>query len=245
LAKKQLKINVFKESIMKKTKLLGAIVGVVCCVCMVFAGCTPEGSGGTDPIRYTVTFDSRGGSNVASQQVNAGDLAVRPSQNPTQEGFTFERWNKDEDAETPWDFATDRVNENVTIYASWIADIATQYTVTFNSQGGSAVANQQVYDGGLIAKPTQNPTQEGFTFERWNKDEDGETPWDFDTDRVNGNVALYASWTLVGSDEPTVPPHGDGPADISDITPWQMYLCLRSTTGCRYRSLGLERRFNA
>ena len=68
---------------------------------------------------YTVTFDSRGGSAVESQRVREGNPAVRP-QTPTYDGYYLTGWFKQDNTE--WNFDTDRVNDNTTLYASWEAE---------------------------------------------------------------------------------------------------------------------------
>ena len=65
------------------------------------------------------------------------------------------------------------------------------YTVTFDADGGSAVASQVVQEGGKAISPT-TPTKEGYTFAGWFV---GETAYNFDA-AVTANVALKAKWTL-------------------------------------------------
>jgi uncharacterized repeat protein (TIGR02543 family) len=68
------------------------------------------------------------------------------------------------------------------------------YTVTFESNGGSAVDPVTVESGGKLTKPT-DPTMEGKTFVGWYKEADLTNPWNFDTDTVSANITLYAKWT--------------------------------------------------
>ena len=69
----------------------------------------------------------------------------------------------------------------------------TLYTVTFDSNGGSAVPEQGVYAGEKITEPG-DPTRGGYTFVAWYKEEGLTTEWKFDTDTVTGNITLYAKW---------------------------------------------------
>lgn len=69
-------------------------------------------------MRKTVTFDSNGGSAVPSQKVFKNGQAKRPS-NPTRAGFTFVGWAKDSALTVPFKFATDKITEDVTLYAKW------------------------------------------------------------------------------------------------------------------------------
>ncbi len=67
---------------------------------------------------YDVTFSVNGGSTVASQQVENGDFVEKPA-DPTRFGYTFEGWYKDMDLTMPWDFASDVVTKDITLYACW------------------------------------------------------------------------------------------------------------------------------
>ncbi|MEY8233338.1 S-layer homology domain-containing protein [Oscillospiraceae bacterium 50-16] len=68
------------------------------------------------------------------------------------------------------------------------------HTVTFDSQGGSAVNSATATHGGTVAKPG-NPTKSGYTFGGWYKESSCTTAWNFDTDTVTGDITLYAKWT--------------------------------------------------
>ena len=67
---------------------------------------------------YTVTFDSQGGTDVPSQEVLAGNVCVRPDA-PIREGYAFSGWYQDISYTAIWDFAVNRVNENIILYARW------------------------------------------------------------------------------------------------------------------------------
>lgn len=68
------------------------------------------------------------------------------------------------------------------------------HVVVFNTQGGSAVKNQLVADGETARQPAA-PTKSGYVFGGWYTEESCETPWDFATGTVAGNLTLYAKWT--------------------------------------------------
>ena len=67
------------------------------------------------------------------------------------------------------------------------------YTVSFNSQGGSAVPSQTVVSGGKVTVPTA-PTRDGYTFAGWYQDAQGTVAWNFETP-VTANLTLYAQWS--------------------------------------------------
>ena len=108
---------------------------------------------------YTVTFQSEGGSEVASQ-IRANTPADRPA-DPTKEGYTFIGWYN---GESEWDFETP-VTADLTLTAKWQLN---QYTITFKPKnGGQDIVIKQDY-GTAITAPA-NPTKTGYTFAGWDK----------------------------------------------------------------------------
>ena len=132
---------------------------------------------------FTVIFDSQGGSEVASQKVKDGKVAVKPK-NPTKEGFEFGYWYLVEGSE--YDFQTP-VTSNITLKALWDGG---EYTVTFDTDGGSSIAPVVVAANGKVTKP-EDPTKDGFKFNFWTKDG---AEFSFDTP-ITGNITLKANWT--------------------------------------------------
>ena len=106
--------------------------------------------------QYTITFDTAGGSTVASITQDYGTAITAPA-DPTREGYTFIGWDKA--------IPTTMPAENMTITAKWKVN---QYTITFDSNGGSEIAPITQDYGTVIAAPA-NPTREGYTFIGWDK----------------------------------------------------------------------------
>ena len=106
--------------------------------------------------QYTITFDTAGGSTVASITQDYGTAITAPA-DPTKEGYTFIGWDKAIPATMP--------AENMTITAKWKVN---QYTITFDSNGGSEIAPITQDYGTAIAAPA-DPTREGYTFIGWDK----------------------------------------------------------------------------
>ncbi len=77
-------------------------------------------------------------------------------------------------------------------------DSEVEFTVTFNTQGGSAVTPQVIPDGGKITKPA-DPTRADYTFAGWYKETACINVWDFDKDVVRNALTLYAKWTGAGA----------------------------------------------
>ena len=106
--------------------------------------------------QYTITFDTAGGSAVASITQDYGTAIAAPA-DPTREGYTFIGWDKAIPATMP--------AENMTITAKWKVN---QYTITFDSNGGSEIAPITQDYGTAITAPA-TPTREGYTFIGWDK----------------------------------------------------------------------------
>ena len=123
--------------------------------------------------QYTITFDTNGGSAVAPITQDYGTAITAPA-NPTREGYTFIGWDKV--------IPTTMPAENVTITAKWKVN---QYTITFNTAGGSTVAPITQDYGTAITAPA-NPTREGYTFIGWDKS--------IPTTMPAENVTITAKW---------------------------------------------------
>ena len=106
--------------------------------------------------QYTITFDTAGGSEIAPITQDYGTAIAAPA-DPTREGYTFKGWDREIPATMP--------AENMTITAKWVVN---QYTITFDTAGGSAVAPITQNYGTAIAAPA-DPTREGYTFIGWDK----------------------------------------------------------------------------
>ena len=164
------------------------------------------------PIHFTVTFESNGGSAVAALTNVMSGTAITAPTAPTKEHYTFDGWYKEVGLTTPWNFTTDTVTSNTTLYAKWTA---VTFTVSFESNGGSAVASMpSVMSGTTITAPTA-PTRENYTFDGWYKEVGLTTPWNFTTDTVTVNTTLYAKWMAVTY---TVTFDSDGGTAIDPLT---------------------------
>lgn len=66
----------------------------------------------------TVRFDSCGGTAVDSVTVHAGEKLTKPTA-PTKDGFAFDGWYKDIDHKAEWNFESETVEHNMTLFAKW------------------------------------------------------------------------------------------------------------------------------
>ena len=104
-----------------------------------------------------------GDSEYAKQVLPSGTLATRPDAPAATPGYTFGGWNKADG--TAWDYASDKVTDNITLYAKWAANT---YTITFDTAGGSEIA-PITQDYGTVITAPEAPEREGYTFIGWDK----------------------------------------------------------------------------
>ncbi|WP_244294766.1 InlB B-repeat-containing protein [Lysinibacillus fusiformis] len=161
-----------------------------------------------EPLKYTVSFEVDGGSTVSNQSVAHGEKASEPTPVPTKAGYTFGGWYTDVGRTQAYDF-TSVITEATTIYAKWNAQT---YTVSFNTDGGSAVSDQSVAYGGKASAPTPAPTKAGYTFGGWYTDVGRTQAYDF-TSVITEATTIYAKWK---AQTYTVNFNTDGGSAVSD-----------------------------
>lgn len=67
------------------------------------------------------------------------------------------------------------------------------YRISFDTDGGSEIAFQKLRYGNLVAEP-KVPTKPGYEFVRWYYEQEPEKSWDFDVNKVGGDLTLLAEW---------------------------------------------------
>ena len=157
-----------------------------------------SGSGSTD----TISFNSQGGSAVANVSGLDGTTVTLPGA-PTLAGYAFAGWfvatSGGSALTSPYTLAG-----SVTLYAQWIPN-ATD-TISFNSQGGSAVADVSGLDGTTVTLPGV-PILAGYAFAGWFVATSGgsalTSPY-----TLAGSVTLYAQWTPAPATAVLVPATG-------------------------------------
>ena len=123
--------------------------------------------------KYTITFDTNGGSEIAPITQDYGTEITAPD-NPTRKGYTFKGWDKEIPETMP--------AENITVKAQWEIN---QYTITFDTNGGSEIAPITQDYGTEITAP-DNPTRKGYTFKGWDKEIPETMPAE--------NITITARW---------------------------------------------------
>ena len=142
-----------------------------------------------------------GDSEYAKQVLPSGTLATRPDAPAATPDYTFGGWNKADG--TAWDYASDKVTDNITLYAKWAANT---YTITFDTAGGSEIA-PITQDYGTVITAPEAPTREGYTFIGWDK----EIP----TTMPAENMTVTAQWEI---NQYTITFDTNGGSEIAPIT---------------------------
>ena len=144
--------------------------------------------------QYTITFDTNGGSEIAPITQDYGTEITAPD-NPTRKGYTFKGWDKEIPKTMP--------AENITVKAQWEIN---QYTITFDTNGGSEIAPITQDYGTEITAP-DNPTRKGYTFKGWDKEIPETMPAE--------NMTVKAQWEI---NQYTIAFDTNGGSEIAPIT---------------------------
>lgn len=146
--------------------------------------------------KYTVSFDTRGGTNVSSYSLEAGATVRRPSGTPTKEMFVFDDWYTDTSYTQKFEFNSRMPAYDITVYAGWIGEASVM--VTYDANGGKYADGANTMDGiGVVgeafAAPTTVPTRNGYVFGGWFTDRACTVPYTFSSYPVDA-LTLYAGW---------------------------------------------------
>src|SRR5690554_301064 len=159
----------------------------------------------TNSVEFTINFDSNGGSEVNPQYVQKDNTIAIP--NTSKVGYTLDGWytslNNGQTFDEKWSFTNNKVTTDITLYAKWIIN---QYTITFNSNGGSSVSSiTQDYDT-LVIAPV-NPNKLGYTFSGWSQPVPIKMPAE--------DVTLIAEWSI---NQYTIAFDSNGGSPVTAIT---------------------------
>ena len=198
----------------KTFSLIIAIVLVVSFMVVPLAACNFLNS---SPKMCTVTFDTGGGSSVPSQKVERGSRVSQP-EDPTLDGYEFEAWCKDSAGNEQWDFYSDTVEKDITLYAKWFdrseyENTPTTCTITFDVNGGQwsdgSKASKTVVtnkDGKILkTRWVKDPERTDYTFTGWYLTGDG-TGVEYTYNSVfTSDITLKAGWTktVIPSPDPS------------------------------------------
>ena len=166
---------------MKKKLAIVSLI-VLSVFSLFIAGCSKKTE------KYTVTFDSDGGTEIASVQVEKGKKVTKP-EDPSKEHYVFGGWYLED---TEWVFESDTVTKNTALTAKWTPEV---YSVTLKNYDGTVLATENVSYGSLpqYSATPEKPSDAQYTyaFSKW-VDEAGN---DASLSNIDKNVTLTATFT--------------------------------------------------
>ncbi|NCA66780.1 MAG: hypothetical protein EOM87_01805 [Clostridia bacterium] len=153
------------------------------------------------PVQYGITYNLLGGENDIDNPTSFTIEDTFTLADASKSGFTFGGWYGDVF------YSSERITEisnnygNLALYARWTseAELAgvytrTEYTVTFDSNGGGAVPSRTVTDSEQLSIPA--PSRNGYLFKGWYEDSSCTIPFGIMDNEIYSDTTLYAGWTV-------------------------------------------------
>ena len=117
---------------------------------------TDENETPPTPVEYVVRFDTVGGNEIVSVKVSGGDKIERPAA-PVKEGFVFGGWYLSSDYSERWNFESDAVNGNITLYAKWDVVTTTGIRVSAESTQKKTFSREEFFSyTGLVVEKVKS-----------------------------------------------------------------------------------------
>ncbi|MFV0393057.1 MAG: InlB B-repeat-containing protein [Coprobacillaceae bacterium] len=143
----------------------------------------------TKPIKTDVLYTTKQGTSVSlanPAEWNKDDLVIGINKEDTSLSGPemYENWMKSDT------FPYSLVFNNTD---GWYLRDAIKYTVSFETNGGNKIDSVTVYENSLVEQPN-NPLKKGSVFVDWFSDKECTKKWNFDKDKVTGDMTLYADW---------------------------------------------------
>lgn len=191
---------------MKRKTIVNVLLLALLSCCLVFALVACGGN------KYTVTFDygfdadGDGTNDTITVEVDEGSLLERPADPSGREGYEFVGWGN---LDGMWDFATDTVQEDMTLNAKWSVggdiDPGTPDTTVYvnydlgahAAEDASAPARVSSTSGTVITLPEAPAAALGYAFTGWLVSGETEVREAGSSYTVSGTVTIVAQWTQV------------------------------------------------
>jgi uncharacterized repeat protein (TIGR02543 family) len=138
--------------------------------------------------QYIMTFVTNGGEAIQSITQAYNSLLSIPSTSKT--GYTLSGWYRDSAFNQLYNIPSNMPAESLTLYAKWTVN---QYSITFVTNGGNSVPNQNIAYGSAISLPTVSRT--GYSFGGWFTDPSLNTEFSISTMPAQ-NLVIYAKWLV-------------------------------------------------
>ena len=148
---------------------------------------------------YTLSYNANGGTGAPASQTGNGNITLSRTK-PSRSGYMFLGWSTSSSASSAQyqPGAAFNLTKNTTLYAVWESDpgALTDYTLTYNANGGTGAPPSQTSSNGLVTLSSLKPSRSGYEFLGWALEQNA-TEAKFKpgaTCTINGNATLYAIW---------------------------------------------------
>lgn len=169
-----------------------------------------------EPItNYNVTFNANGGLGTMASDLTNGSSYIVPDCSFTYSNHSFDGWALNSVSGTKYATGSEieNISSDITLFATWVEDVVpvTNYTVTFNANGGTGTMANQQTNGSTFLVPACSFTRENYDFKNWayeSKDGVEFSPGETIVN-IGKNITLYALWE---EQQPIDPVNPDIPA---------------------------------
>ena len=168
-----------------------------------------------EEINYNVSFNANGGTGTMLSKTTSGSTYITPVCTFTYGNHAFDKWALDSATGAKYSEGEtiENISKDITLFATWVEDEVpqTNFTVTFNSNGGSGTMESQLTNGDKFIVPECAFTRESYTFKNWAYESKngveyspGET-----IKNIAKDITLYALWeeqtTPIDPENPDIP----------------------------------------
>ena len=188
---------------------------------------------------YKVTYIPNNGEPVYTQTVSSNQLLPVP-ETPAREGYVFIGWYTDANHLSPWNFDTDRVISNMTLYGGWeiyVPPVPPELNITFVPNNGEESTTIVVLTGEFIPRP-ETPQRDGYRFIGWYIDEACTVAWNFEANRPEYHMTLYGGWEEIIKYTVTFKPNNGAPDSYVTVEDGQLVTPPRTPEWSGYTFMG-------
>ena len=143
--------------------------------------------------RY-ISLEFQGGIIKNSTVMTYRDSLAPAPPDPTREGYSFTGWYNEPECIDSFNFSTDTIRRNITIYADWSIN---SYKISFDSHGGNYTPDTIVAVYNTFIEEPVEPQKEDLYFGGWYTDTLYTDEWVFTYSRVKKDITLHAKWSDV------------------------------------------------
>ena len=161
-------------------------------------------------VNYVTNCDTK----LESKKIAEGAEITLPTEELIKDGYILEGWYTDSEFKNKFVEGTKMGTQDVTLYANWILDTSTKYTVTFMLNDGTedVYTSVVVKENETIEIPTTTPTRDGYKFTAWYTNIDLTEEFNFST-KITSDLTLYAGWEVY-----TIPTYTKVTSNLDDWT---------------------------